>query len=116
MFNHVQDVDQCKEEGEPRVSQVMIVSEKVLPNTSVTGQETIHRDVDAVRSTWDAFLNVLQQTKEQLLTCVSQWKEYEESYDHCSVLLRKAENDMKMVDLKGTLKEKQDTHQKLRVN
>ena len=115
-FNCMQDVDQCKEEGEPKVSQVVMLSEKVLPNTSATGQETIHRDVDAIRSTWEAFLNSLQQTKEQLLTCVNQWKEYEESYEHCSTLLRKIEKEMKMIDLKGTLKEKQETHQKLRVN
>lgn len=90
----------CEEDGEPRVSAVVTLGERVHPDTSPRGQDSVVRDGEAVRAAWDAH--------DDLQTCVAQWSEFEESYDQCVAWQRNA-------DLKNSLKEKQDIQQTLRV-
>lgn len=47
-------------EGEPKVKNVVSLSEKVLPNTAPQGKDIIMRETDALKDDWDAFVNALQ--------------------------------------------------------
>lgn len=49
--------------GEPKVTAVVTLSEKVIPKTSLTGQEIIFREVDACKSSWNSLHSDLLQVK-----------------------------------------------------
>lgn len=46
-------------EGEPKVKNVIILAQKVLPNTAPQGRDVIARDTDALRADWEAFIMAL---------------------------------------------------------
>ncbi len=46
-------------EGEPKVGQVLELSQAVLPHTAPQGCQVITRDTDALKADWDAFINAL---------------------------------------------------------
>ena len=50
-----------KAEGEPKVNQVVTLSEAVVPNTATRGQEMVNREVDRLKGDWDSFLASLVQ-------------------------------------------------------
>ena len=57
----------------------------------------------------------LLQSKAELEQVIQHWHEYEEHYDRCSSWIKDAEAQVRSVDLKTTLQDKQETLQKLRV-
>ncbi len=57
----LQDLEKTKEEGEPRVAEVVSASEIVLPNTGAPGKEIIAEDIEALEFRWTAFLEELTQ-------------------------------------------------------
>ena len=56
----LQDIVATKMEGEPKVKNVMALSQKVLPNTAHQGKDIVMRETDALKDDWDAFVNALQ--------------------------------------------------------
>ena len=48
-----------KTEGEPKVQEVVSLSEQVLPKTAPQGQSEVQREVDALRTDWEAFTAAL---------------------------------------------------------
>ena len=49
-----------KMEGEPKVRNVVELSEKVLPNTAPQGKDIVMRETDALKHDWEAFVSALQ--------------------------------------------------------
>ena len=47
-------------EGEPKVRNVVELSEKVLPNTAPQGKDIVMRETDALKHDWEAFVSALQ--------------------------------------------------------
>ena len=46
-------------EGEPKVKQVLELSQQVLPHTAPQGKDIITRDTDALKADWEAFIRAL---------------------------------------------------------
>ena len=55
------------------------------------------------------------QTSEHLETTISQWSEFETQFDNTITWLKDSELKLKDVDLKSTLPEKKEQHEKIRV-
>ena len=58
-----QDLEQLREEGQPKVQEVISQSEVVLPNTAPHGKDLIARDIEALQIDWSTFLQQLVQVR-----------------------------------------------------
>ncbi|KAJ8309206.1 hypothetical protein KUTeg_014080 [Tegillarca granosa] len=108
------DIVATKMEGEPKVKHVIALAEKVLPNTAPQGKDIIMRETDALRSDWEAFVNALQKTKEDLENCMDQWKEFDTWQEKVDAWLKEIEGRIRDTELKATLKDKQSQLDKLK--
>lgn len=66
------------EEGEPKIKNVIQLSEKVLPATAEPGKEVIIRERDALKDDWSAFVSTVAEVSHlcfsYLLKCNSHHK------------------------------------------
>ncbi|KAK3090120.1 hypothetical protein FSP39_009339 [Pinctada imbricata] len=108
------DIVATKMEGEPKVRNVVELSERVLPNTAPQGKDIVMRETDALKHDWEAFVNALQKTKSDLENCMDQWKEFDTWQDKVSAWLKELEVKVRETELKATLKEKQSQLDKLK--
>ena len=60
---YFQDILATKMEGEPKVKNIVALSDKVLPNTAPQGKDIIVRETDALRADWEAFVTALQKVR-----------------------------------------------------
>ena len=58
-YSNLKDLEKLKEEGEPKVADVVVRSEAVLPNTAAPGKDIIARDIEAMQTDWSAFIILL---------------------------------------------------------
>ena len=63
IFFYFQDILATKMEGEPKVKNIVALSDKVLPNTAPQGKDIIVRETDALRADWEAFVTALQKVR-----------------------------------------------------
>ena len=56
------------------------------------------------------------QTNEHLETTISQWSDFENLFEDNAAWLKDSELNLKDVDLKSTLPEKREQHEKIRVS
>ncbi len=61
LYFNPQDLEQLREEGQPKVQEVISQSEAVLPNTAPPGKDLIARDIEALQIDWSTFLQQLVQ-------------------------------------------------------
>ncbi|XP_041353316.1 nesprin-1-like isoform X4 [Gigantopelta aegis] len=108
------DILATRMEGEPKVKNVVVLAEKVLPHTAPQGKEIIVRETDALRADWEAFISALAKTKSDLESCMIQWKEFETWQEKCADWLKESENKIRSTDLKSTLQEKQSQLERLK--
>ncbi|XP_064624000.1 muscle-specific protein 300 kDa-like isoform X3 [Lineus longissimus] len=113
-LERIQDMMSTKLEGDPRVNNIVSMSERVIPNTATTGRDTIIHEVDSLKADWATFISALSETKADLENSVAQWKAYDESCDTCSAWLKETEHKLRDVELKPTLPEKQAQLEKLK--
>ena len=59
------------EEGEPKIKNVIQLSEKVLPDTAEPGKEVIVRERDALKDDWSAFVSTVARVCYSHLLCYS---------------------------------------------
>ena len=67
IFSTFQDLEKLKEEGEPKVADVVAHSEAVLPNTTAPGKDIVAREIEALQTDWSSFIILLVQVRYQIV-------------------------------------------------
>nr|XP_050869210.1 muscle-specific protein 300 kDa [Vespula vulgaris] len=101
-------------EEEPRVQQIRILGEKVIPGTLETGQVNIRSQIDSSQQEWEGLISAVKSTIEALENKLQQWNEFENLKERCLVWIKDTDTKLHAVDLKSTLAEKKDQLEKLR--
>lgn len=105
-----------KEEGLGIFNAALESGEKLFPNTSNDGRETIRRELRSLRENWELFTDSLNDTQRSLESSRMQWSTFDENYDQ----LLKWVTDMSCQiehdsELRNTLQEKKAMLQHYRV-
>lgn len=97
--------DNLNEENS-RIPHIRKLGEKVIPNTTETGQSNVQNQIDASQQEWESLLSLNQTTIEGIENKLQQWDEFEKLKDDCVNWLRSTDNIIHAIDLKQTLEEK----------
>ncbi|CAG5128719.1 unnamed protein product, partial [Candidula unifasciata] len=114
-LDQIQSILAAKAEDEPRIKEVMELSEQVLSHTAAKGKQVILRDRDVLDADWQAFNLALTKRKDDLETCMKLRKSFEVCYDHCASWLKDVESCLRDTDMRATLPEKQAHIVKLKI-
>lgn len=101
-------------EDKPRVQQIRILGEKVIPGTLESGQINIRSQIDSSQQEWESLVTAVKSTIETLENKLQQWNEFEMSKERCLAWMRETDTKLHAVDLKATLQEKKDQLELLR--
>nr|KAG5692778.1 hypothetical protein BaRGS_009394 [Batillaria attramentaria] len=94
-------------EGSQRLSQATKAGETTLPSTSASGQTKIRHELQVMTKDFEDFRTHLVQAQSDLEMCLSQWDEFEESYQQFCNWLREAEVQLRAETVhKATVEEK----------
>lgn len=72
----IKDVAKTAAEGEPKVANVVSLSEQILPQTSPRGQEATHREVEMVKKDWEQLKAQLTQVSSLPIQHSVKWQTY----------------------------------------
>ena len=96
-----------KEQGHALFTQVVEDGERLYPNTSTDGRDTIRHELRDLREGWEAFSDDLGSTKRMLESTISYWTAFEECCRQLNEWLDKTDQKLTSEDdLKNTLPEK----------
>lgn len=112
----LKDLIDRKEEGLKLLNAALESGEKLFPNTSNDGRETIRHELRSLRESWELFNDSLNDTQRSLDSSRMQWSTFDENYDQ----LLKWVTDMGCQiehdnELRNTLQEKKAMLQHYRV-
>lgn len=112
----LKDLMEAKEEGLGLFNAALESGEKLFPNTSNDGRETIRHELRSLRENWELFNDSLNDTQRSLESSRMQWSTFDENYDQ----LLKWVTDMGCQiehdnELRNTLQEKKAMLQHYRV-
>ncbi|XP_012271233.1 nesprin-1 isoform X8 [Orussus abietinus] len=113
-LDRLQNLLQSLPDDEPRVQQIRILGEKVLPGTLESGQVNIRSQMDSSQQEWEGLVSAVKTTIEALENKLQQWNEFESLKERCLAWIRTTDTKLHAVDLKPTLGEKKDQLEKLR--
>lgn len=72
---------EAKEEGLGLFNSALESGEKLFPNTSNDGRETIRHELRSLRENWELFNDSLNDTQRSLESSRMQWSTFDENYD-----------------------------------
>lgn len=91
--------------------------ERLYPNTSNEGRETIRRELRALRDKWENYNDNLNETQRKLESSRMQWSSFDENFDQLEKWLGDtAEHVKEDAEVKNTLPEKKAALQNYRVS
>uniref|UniRef100_T1JGP1 Calponin-homology (CH) domain-containing protein n=1 Tax=Strigamia maritima TaxID=126957 RepID=T1JGP1_STRMM len=93
---------------EQNLTKVKDLSSKVLAGSSEEGQQTIEKEIYAVQQEWHSLIATTKNLIANLEKLVGAWNDYEKSLEETSNWLREMDSNLHGVDLKATVKEKQE--------
>lgn len=89
----------------------------VLPNTSVAGRDNVRRDIQALQAEYDALSADLNETRNRLDSCLTQWTLYDDSIDQLTRWLGDLQRQqVAESELQNTLQEKKLQLERVKVN
>lgn len=103
-------------EETPRLEQLRILADKVLPGTVEHGQQNIRAQVDASQQEWEGLVAVVGATIEALEAKLQQWTELESSKEQTLAWLRDTDVRLHGIELKATLEDKRGQLATLKVS
>lgn len=113
-LDRLRNLLQSLPEDKPRVQQIRILGEKVIPGTLESGQINIRSQIDSSQQEWESLVTAVKSTIETLENKLQQWNEFETSKERCLAWMRETDTKLHAVDLKATLQEKKDQLELLR--
>ncbi|KAF3420921.1 hypothetical protein E2986_09204 [Frieseomelitta varia] len=113
-LDRLRNLLQSLPEDKPRVQQIRILGEKVIPGTLESGQVNIRSQIDSSQQEWEGLVAAVKSTIETLENKLQQWNEFETSKERCLAWMRETDTKLHAVDLKATLQEKKNQLELLR--
>ncbi|XP_076667923.1 muscle-specific protein 300 kDa isoform X16 [Andrena cerasifolii] len=113
-LDRLRNLQQSLPEDKPRVQQIRMLGEKVIPGTVESGQINIRSQIDYSQQEWESLVTAVRTTIETLENKLQQWNEFETSKERCLAWMRETDTILHAVDLKATLQEKKDQLEVLR--
>lgn len=110
-----QDLLVHKEEGSTLVNAAFEAGEKLYPNTSNEGRESIRHEMRSLRDTWDRFSDHLSNTQRQLDSSRMQLMSFDENFEQLNKWVDDMEVKMRESEMKTTLPEKKNLLQQYKV-
>ncbi len=105
-----------KDEGLARFNAALEHGEKLYPNTSNQGRESIRRELRGLRDTWESFQDKLNETQRQLEGARMQWSSFDENFEQLAKWIDDTENHVTAEpELKNSLQEKKAQLQQCKV-
>uniref|UniRef100_A0A1B0C1F9 KASH domain-containing protein n=1 Tax=Glossina palpalis gambiensis TaxID=67801 RepID=A0A1B0C1F9_9MUSC len=98
----------------PRVDQVRVLGEKVIPGTVASGQINIKTQIGNTQQEWEGLITALNSAVEGIETRLQNWADYEQLRDNCLDWIREADNKLHSIDLKPNLAEKKTQLEELK--
>ncbi|XP_008555407.1 muscle-specific protein 300 kDa isoform X6 [Microplitis demolitor] len=102
-------------EDQPRIQQIRVLGEKVIPGTLESGQVNIRSQIDSSQQEWEGLVSAIKSTIEVIENKLQQWHEFEALKEKCLDWIRDTDTKLHAVDLKSTLPEKKEQLEQLRV-
>lgn len=105
-----------KEEGLAKFNAALEAGEKLYPNTSNNGRESVRKDLRALREKWESFNDKLNDTQRALESSRMQWTTFDDNYDQLLKWVVDMDNQVQEdEELRNTLQEKKAMLQHYRV-
>lgn len=105
-----------KEEGLAKFNAALEAGEKLYPNTSNNGRESVRKDLRALREKWESFNDKLNDTQRALESSRMQWTTFDDNYDQLLKWVADMDNQVQEdEELRNTLQEKKAMLQHYRV-
>ncbi|KAL5008450.1 hypothetical protein ScPMuIL_014031 [Solemya velum] len=103
----LQDLSAEKEEGIHMLQIALDNLQIVLPNTSVAGRDSVRRDIQALQAEYDTLSADLNDTRNKLDSCLTQWTVYDDSIEQLTRWLSDLQRQQAAEsELQNTLQEK----------
>ena len=91
--------------------------ERLYPNTSNEGRESIRRELRTLRDKWENYNDNLNETQRKLESSRMQWSSFDENFDQLEKWINDTDKQLKEdAESKNTLQEKKSSLQHYRVN
>ncbi|KAJ8309205.1 hypothetical protein KUTeg_014079 [Tegillarca granosa] len=107
-LDRVQDLLSSLRDGEKKVKNAHTQGEKTLPQTASHGQANIKTELESLAQDWEALANRLNDVQQNLMHALQALQAYDGSCDSLNKWLRDVELKIKDLDLKSTLRDKQE--------
>ena len=91
----LQELLGAREEGYQKLQQVVFRSLVVLPNTSSLGRDIINQNIRELQHAWEDAGYRMDESKMELESLSSQWKDYEDTTEQLSKWLTDTEADVR---------------------
>lgn len=105
-----------KKEGDSKVDKVKQLGDKVIPESSLAGQQHIRREVETLNFDWQRCSSRLNEARDGLEGALRDWNDYDALHDDISKWLRDTESALADNALKATLAEKKAQLDKYQVS
>lgn len=102
-------------DGEKKVKSAHTQGEKTLPQTAAQGQANIRTELESLAQDWEALASRLGDVQQNLMHAIQALQAYDGSCDSLNKWLRDVELQIKDLDLKSILREKQGQVDKFKV-
>ena len=87
-----------------------------MGGSSTEGRETIHRELQALQSEWEAFLASISETRAALESCLLQWTDFADATETLDRWLKDTDRRLKDSEPKADLGEKKAQLQRIKVS
>ena len=101
---------------EQNVKQMTEISNKTMATSSAAGKEKIKREMSQVQDDLSNLLSEVDDAKNSLQKVLQLWRDFEDSHEALNHWLHRTELQLKEVELKATLEEKQQQVVRLKVS
>lgn len=97
------------------VADVQRLADVTLQQTGVTGQQLIRQEVGSAKDRMNECIQTAEQLRNELNTCLDTWNDVDRSFDDLRKWLKGVEGELQSVELKSSLKQKQNQVDRLTV-
>lgn len=101
---------------EQNVKQMADISNKAMATSSAAGKEKVKREISQIEDDLANLLSEVDDVKNSLQKALQLWHDFEDSHEAIVHWLHRTELQLKEIELKATLEEKQEQVNKLKVN
>ncbi|ESO86156.1 hypothetical protein LOTGIDRAFT_167389 [Lottia gigantea] len=113
-LDRVEDLKNSLKDGEAKVKNAHYHGEKAMQTTAPQGQATVQHELNTLTQDWENLVDRMGETQQGLMHAIQAVDHYDGSCDNLNKWLREVEGEIKSVEYKSTLNDKENQLQKLK--